>query len=176
LTDAELNELLQLAAGSVDRPTSYNLPSSADLDAARNGPPAMTIASVVADLKAGGDKAKITWLAACGLDFGAPGIPGKVIEVVPGSDSVQLKVAFVTSDAEFDAATTPNMDVKVVGQADAARVEKDSAIHFTGTLASYDPDPAFMLHWEKGKVNDEDIPKEKTAPKKTPARKKPPAH
>jgi hypothetical protein len=133
----------------------------------------MTIASVVADLKAGGDKAKITWLTACGLDFGAPGIPGKVIEVVPGSDSVQVKVAFVTSDAEFDAATVPNMDVKTVGQPEVARVEKDGAIHFTGTLASYDPEPAFMLHWEKGKVNEEDIPKEKGAPKKTPAKKRP---
>jgi tetratricopeptide (TPR) repeat protein len=171
LTDAELAELLQLASSSADRPASYNLPSSADLDAARKD---MTIASVVADLKAGGDKAKITWLTACGLDFGAPGIPGKVIEVVPGSDSVQVKVAFVTSDAEFDAATVPNMDVKTVGQPEVARVEKDGAIHFTGTLASYDPQPAFMLHWEKGKVNEEDIPKEKGAPKKTPAKKRPP--
>jgi len=51
-------------------------------------------------------------------------------------------------------------------------VEKESAIHFTGTLVSYDPAPAFMLHWEKGKVNDDDIPKEKSAPKKT-VKKKP---
>jgi hypothetical protein len=166
LTDAELNELLQLAGGSAERPASYNLPSSADLDAARKD---MTIASVVADLKAGGDKAKVTWLASCGLEF--PGVPGKVIENVSG-DPVVLKVAFVTSDAEFDAATVPNMEVKIVGQAEVARVEKDSAIHFTGSLVSYDPEPAFMLHWEKGKVNEEDIPKEKSAPKKT-VRKKP---
>jgi hypothetical protein len=33
-----------------------------------------------------------------------------------------------------------------------------------------------MLHWEKGKVNADDIPKEKGAPKKAPARKRPPAH
>jgi hypothetical protein len=167
LTDAELNELLQLAGGSAERPASYNLPSSADLDAARKD---MTIASVVADLKAGGDKAKVTWLASCGLEF--PGVPGKVIENAPG-DPIVLKVAFVTSDAEFDAATVPNMEVKIVGQAEVARVEKDSAIHFTGTLVSYDPDPAFMLHWEKGKVNEEDIPKEKGAPKKAPAKKRP---
>jgi hypothetical protein len=166
LTDAELNELLQLASGSVERPASYNLPSSADLDAARKD---MTIASVVTDLKAGGDKSKVTWLAACGLEF--PGVPGKVIENVAG-DPIVLKVAFVTSDAEFDAATVPNMDVKIAGQPEVSRVEKDSAIHFTGTLTSYDPDPAFMLHWEKGKVNDEDIPKEK-APKKTPKKKTP---
>ena len=166
LTDAELAELLQLAGSSAERPASYNLPSSADLDAARKD---MTIASVMTDLKAGGDKAKVTWLASCGLEF--PGVPGKVIENVPGDVAV-LKVAFVTSDAEFDAATVANMEVKVAGQPDVARIEKDSAIHFTGTLVSYDPDPAFMLHWEKGKVNEEDIPKEKSAPKKT-VKKKP---
>ena len=60
LIDAELNELLQLAGSSADRPSTYTLPSSADLDAARKD---MTIASVITDLKAGGDKAKVTWLA-----------------------------------------------------------------------------------------------------------------
>jgi tetratricopeptide (TPR) repeat protein len=167
ITASEQKELLQLAGTSADRPSSYTLPSSADLDAARKD---MTIASVVADLKAGGDKSKITWMASCGLEF--PGVPGKVIEVTPaaGSDPLILKIAFVTSDAEFDAATTPNMEVKIADQPDASRVEKDGAVHITATLVSYDPDPNFMLHWEKGKVADEDIPKEKT-PKK-PAKKK----
>jgi tetratricopeptide (TPR) repeat protein len=171
LTDAELSELLQLAGSSEDRPASYKLPSSADLDAARKD---MTIASVITDLKAGGDKAKVTWLASCGLEF--PDVPGKLIEVIPGADFVELKVAFVTSDAEFDAKTTPDMDVKVVGQPEASRLEKDNPVRFTATLASYDPDPAFMLHWEKAKVNAEDIPKEKEKGKKTtkrPATKKP---
>lgn len=168
LTDAEFNELLQLAKSSPDRPASYSLPSAADLDAARKD---MTIASVIADLKTGGDKAKVTWLASCGLEF--PEVPAKVIEITPG-DPIVFKLAFVTSEAEFDAATTANMDIKVTGQPDAARVEKDSAIHFTGTLASYDPDPAFMVHWDKAKVKDDDIPKEKAAPvKKRPAAKKP---
>src|SRR5713101_6220921 len=158
LVDAELNELLQLA-------------STADLDAARKD---MTIASVIADLKAGGDKAKITWLAACGLEF--PDVPGKLIGVTPGSDAVQLKVAFVTSDAEFDAKTTPDMDVKVVGQSEASKLEKDNPVRFTGTLAAYDPEPNFMLHWDKAKVNAEDIPKEKEkkgTTKKRPSTKKP---
>jgi hypothetical protein len=170
LIDGELNELLQLAGSSADRPGSYSLPSAADIAAVQKD---MTIASVFADLKAGGDKSKLTWLAACGLEF--PEVPGKVIENVKG-DPIILKIAFVTSDAEFDAATTPNMDVKVVGQPEAARVEKDSAVHFTGTLTSYDPDPAFFLHWDKAKVKEEDIPKEKAAPKKPvrrPAAKKP---
>jgi len=169
LTDAELNELLQLAGSSAERSASYSIPSAADLGAVQKD---MTIASVVTELKAGGDKGKMTWLASCGLEF--PEVPGKVIEIVPAaaaSDPIVLKIAFVTSDAEFDAATTPNLDVKVVGQPEAARVEKDSAVHFTATLTSYDPDPAFFLHWEKGKVKDEDIPKEKSAPKKPPVRK-----
>ena len=167
LTDAELNELLQLASSSPDRPDSYKLPGADDLTAARKD---MTMKSVIDDLKAGGDKAKVTWLAACGLEF--PEVPGKVIEVTPGSDSVELKIAFVTSEAEFDAATTPNLDVKVVGQPEVAKVEKDSAIHFTGTLVTFDPDPAFMLHWDKAKVKDEDLPKDK-APAKKPAPRRP---
>lgn len=171
LTQAETNELLQLASTSVDRPTSYKLISAADLDAARKD---MTIASVVTDLKAGGDKAKLTWTAACGLEF--PDVPSKIIEVSPGPDTITLKLAFVTSDAEFEAATTANMEVKIkaTDQPDAAKLEKDNAARFTGTLESYDPDPAFMLHWDKAKVNDEDLPKagKKPAAKK-PAAKKP---
>lgn len=168
LTDAELTELLQLAKSSADRPASYTLASNADFDAARKD---MTIASVLTDLKAGGDKAKITWLASCGLEF--PEVPAKVIEITPG-DIIDFKLAFVTSEAEFDAATTANMEIKVAGQPDAARVEKNSAIHFTGTLASYDPDPAFLVHWDKAKIKDDDIPKEKgekPKPKKPAARR-----
>jgi hypothetical protein len=171
LTDAELSELLQLAGSSPDRPDSYKLPSADDLTVARKD---MTMRSVITDLKAGGDKAKVVWLAACGLEF--PEVPGKIIEVVPGTDTVQLKVAFVTSEAEFDAATVPDLDVKVVGQPEAAKLEKDNAVHFTGTLLSYDPDPAFMLHWDKAKVKEEDLPKadapKKPAPRR-PAAKKP---
>ena len=44
LTDSEFNELLQLAGSAADRPESYKLLSSSDLDAARKD---MTIASVI---------------------------------------------------------------------------------------------------------------------------------
>ena len=169
LVDAQMNELLQLAGSSTDRPSTYTVPSSTDLDNARKD---MTIASVIADLKTGGDKAKITWLASCGLEF--PDVPGKLIEITAGAteaDPVDLKVAFVTSDAEFQAATTPNMEVKIVGQPEAGKLEKDNPVRFTGTLATYDPDPAFMVHFEKGKVNAEDLPKEKAPVKKPPVKR-----
>jgi len=174
ITDAELNELLQLAASTPTRPDTYKLASVEDLNAARKD---MTIASVIADLKAGGDKAKITWLAACGLEF--PEVPGKVFEVTPGTDNVVFKAAFVTSEEEFNAATAPDTEVKVVGQPDSARIEKDAAFHFTGTIVSYDPAPAFMMHWDKAKVKEEDIPADKTPKKpapKRPAARKPTPH
>ena len=171
LIDAEFNELLQLAGSAPQRPETYKIPSAADLDAARKD---MTIASVIADLKAGGDKGKVTWLASCGLEF--PDVPGKLMEVTPGAtpaDPVLLKMAFVTNQAEFEAATTPNMDVKVVGQPEAGKLNKDDtpAPRFTGTLVAYDPDPAFMLHWDKAKVNAEDLPQEKAPTKKPPVRR-----
>lgn len=168
LTDAEMNELLQLAPNSVDRPASYKLVSSAELDAARKD---MTIVTLVTDLKAGADKGKLTWTAACGLEF--PEVPGKLIEITSGTDTIELKIAFVTTDAEFEAATTPNMDViiKKADQPEAAKLEKGNPVHFTGTLETYDPDPAFMLHWDKAKVNAEDLPK--AGPAKKPAPRRP---
>jgi len=170
LSDSEYSELLQLAGSSADRPESYKLLSAADLDAARKD---MTIASVITDLKAGGDKAKVTWFASCGLEF--PDVPGKLLAVTPAAstaDPVILRMAFVTSQAEFDAATTPNMEVKVLGQPEAGKLEKDSAPRFTGTLESFDPEPAFMLHWDKAKVNPEDLPKgDKPSTKKPPVRR-----
>jgi hypothetical protein len=168
LTQAETNELLQLASTSPERPATYKLYSTADLEQARQG---MTIASVVTDLKAGGEKAKLSWTAACGLEF--PDVPSKIISVDVGPDTVTLKLAFVTSDAEFQAATTPDMQVpiKLSDQPEAAKLEKDNALRFTGTLESYDPDPNFMLHWDKAKVNEEDLPK----PGKKPTTRKKPA-
>jgi hypothetical protein len=68
------------------------------------------------------------------------------------------------------------MTAKVVGQPEAATLEKDNPVRFTGTLVAYDPDPNFMLRWDKAKVNAEDIPKEKgkkSTTKKRPATKKP---
>jgi tetratricopeptide (TPR) repeat protein len=170
LIDAQMNELIQLASSSTERPASYSFPSATELQNTATG---MTIASVISDLKAGGEKAKLTWLAACGLEF--PNVPGKAIEVKAETDYVDLGVAFATSDAEFEAAKTADMDVKVLSQPEAARIEKDSLVQFTATLTSFDPDP-FMLHWDKGRVNPENIPAEKNPPKRPPAHHAPPHH
>ena len=158
LIDAQMNELIQLATSSADRPATYNIPSSADLDKVRQS---SNILSVISDLKAGGDKAKVTWLAVCGSEF--PEVVGKVLEVTPSGDNVDLKVYTGATSEEMEAATTPNMEVKVIGQPEASRLQKDDGVRFSGTLASYDPEP-FLLHWDKCKVNPEDIPAQKAEP------------
>ena len=155
LIDSQMSELLQLAAGAPDRPATYSIPSAADLDKVRQG---LNILSVLTDLGGGGDKAKMTWLAVCGSDF--PEVVGKVIDVTPGTDTVELHVFTGATSDEMEKATTANMDVKIAGQPEASRLQKDDGVRFSGTLTGYDPSP-FMLHWEKGKVNAEDIPPEK---------------
>lgn len=155
LIDAQLNELLQLAANSTERPATYTLPSAADLQKVAGS---STILTVLADLKGGGDKAKLTWLAICGAEF--PEVVGKVMEVTPAADSVDVKMYTGATPEEIQAATTANMDVKVVGQPDASRLQKDDGARFKGTLSGYDPEP-FMLHWDKATINPEDIPAEK---------------
>ena len=165
LVDAQLNELLQLSANAPERPTTYTIPSADDLNKIRTS---SNILTVLADLKGGGDKAKMTWLALCGAEF--PEVVGKVIEVTPGTDFVQLKLYTGATPEEIQAATTANLDVKVVGQPEAARLDKDQGVRFSGTIVGFDPDPNFMLHWDKAKVNPEDIPTEKGG-KKAPAKK-----
>ena len=161
LADAQLNELLQLSANSPDRPATYTIPSADDLNKIRTS---SNILTVLADLKAGGDKAKMTWLALCGAEF--PEVVGKLIDITQGTDSVQLKLYTGATPEEIQAATTANLDVKVVGQPEASRLEKEQGVRFSGTLVGYDPDPNFMLHWDKAKVNSEDIPTERGGAKK----------
>jgi tetratricopeptide (TPR) repeat protein len=164
---AQLNELLQLAGTTGDRPATYTIPTADDLNKVRQS---SNILTVLTDLKTGGDKAKLTWLAICGAEF--PEVVGKIIDVTPGTDTVELHAYTGATPEEMQAATTANMDVKLQGQPEASRLQKDDGVRFSGTLVSYDPDPAFMLHWEKAKVNPDDIPEEKGkhAPHKTPAK------
>jgi len=164
LLDAQMNELLTLAAGSAERPASYKIPSATELENARKQAETENFVTV---LKAGGDKAKLLWLGVCGLEF--PEVVGKVLDV-NADNSVVLKMFTGATPEETEASTTPNMEVKLDGQPEAKRLQKDDYVRFSGTLAAYDPDP-FMLHWEKAKVNPEDIPEEKAAPGKRPARR-----
>jgi hypothetical protein len=187
----QLNELLQLAQNSPDRPTTWTLPSQADLNTVRQS---SNILSVITDLSAGSDKSKMTWLAICGAEF--PEVVGKVIDVKPGDGFIDFMVFTGASADEMQNATTANMDVKVYTSAppasatpaaasagggastpvppqpDVVRLQKDDGIRFSGTLVSYDPSP-FLLHWDQVKVDPSIIPekgstgKHKVPPKKS---------
>ncbi len=166
LLDDQMNELLRLAATSAERPATYKIPSAADLQKARE-----ETTNFIMDLKAGGDKAKLLWLAVCGLEF--PEVGGKVIEVSSASDAVVLKLFFAPTPEEMEAGKTPNLEVKVEGQPEAKRLQPGEGARFSGTLVAYDPAP-FLLRWAKAKVNPEDIPPAKGQPvKKRPPTKRP---
>jgi len=183
--DAQVNELLQLAANSPDRPSTYTIPSQDDLTKIRQS---SNIITVIGDLSAGGDKAKMTWLAICGAEF--PEVVGKIIDAQKSDAYVDFMVFTGATPDEMQSATMPNMDVKVwtsappasattpaagangaaatpiPPQPDVVRLQKDDGIRFSGTLASYDPSP-FLLHWDQVKVDPSIIPEKSEAGKHT---------
>lgn len=176
--DAQMNELLQLAQNSPDRPASYTIPSHDDLQKISS---ASTIITVINDLSGGGDKAKMTWLAICGAEF--PEVVGKIVDIQKSDSYIDFMVFTSDNGDQMQNATTANMDVKVwtapkpaggapppAGttepgpQPDVARFEKDDPIKFSGAIVGYDPSP-FLLHWDEVKVDPTTIP-EKTGAKK----------
>ncbi|HEV8384118.1 MAG TPA: hypothetical protein VGQ11_04540, partial [Candidatus Acidoferrales bacterium] len=175
LLDAQLNELITLAATAAERPSNFSIPNRADLDKvlSENG----TVEAISENLKAGGDKAKNTWLAACGAEF--PELLGKVMEVSAGDgDAVVLKIFSASTQEATEAGTTANMELHVEGQPRAKGFKKDDLFVFAGTLKTFTPEP-FTLTIEKGKVREDTLPAEaapakKAPPKKAPA-KRPPA-
>ena len=167
LVDDQMNELLTLAGSATERPATLNVPSAADLQKARDD-----TANFIPNLKEGGDAGKVMWLASCGLEY--PDVGVRIMEppMVDG-DTVTLKVFRGATPEEIEAATEANMTVKIEGQPEAKKLEKDAVVRFTGTLTGYSQNP-FMLTWEKAKINTEDLPEEKAAPaKKGPAKKGP---
>ena len=166
LVDDQVTELLTLAASATDKPATLNVPSAADLQKARDD-----TANFIPALIAGGDAGKAMWLASCGLEY--PDVGVRIMEppVVEG-DTVTLKVFRGATPEEIEAATMANMTVKIDGQPEAKRLEKDAVVRFTGTLTGYTQSP-FMLMWDKAKINTEDLPEEKGPAKKGPAKKAP---
>ncbi|HEV2490061.1 MAG TPA: hypothetical protein VGT03_09655 [Candidatus Acidoferrales bacterium] len=165
LLDQQMDELIQLATNAPTRPATYSIPSAADLGKVLQ---ASNLLSILGDLQAGGDKAKTTWLAACGQEI--PDVVGKIIDVAPGTDSVDIKVFTAATGEAIMAGTTANLDVNVAGQPEAATLEKGNQIKFTGTLAKYDAQP-LLVYFDKGKVDPSSFPTEKK--EKVPGKKKP---
>jgi tetratricopeptide (TPR) repeat protein len=166
LIDSQVNEIITLAASSSERPATLLVPSAADLQKARDD-----TANFLPALKAGGDTGKVMWIASCGLEYPDVGVRLMDAPAVDG-DNVVLKVFRGATPEEIEAATEANMSVKVVGQPEAKRLEKDAVVRFTGTLVAYSQSP-FLLTWDKAKINAEDLPEEKGPAKKAPVKRAP---
>jgi len=161
LVDEEMTQMVTMAATTAERPTTYTLATTDDLTKARND-----TANFIPALRAGGDQGKTMWLATCGLEF--PEVVAKVISVDAASDTaIVLHLCTGSTPEETEACKAPNMEVKIADQPDAKRVQPEDDLRFDATLVGYDPNP-FMLHWEKGKVNPEDIPAPNEKGKKKP--------
>jgi tetratricopeptide (TPR) repeat protein len=164
LADEEMGELITLAVSSGDRPATLSIPSADDLQKARDD-----TANFLPWLQEGGDHGKTMWLATCGLEY--PDVAVRVMEIAPGDgDNVALKVFRAPTQEAMQAATAPNMEVHIMGQAEAKRIQKDDFVRFTGTVTGYQQTP-FLLTWDNAKINTQDIPAETPAPgAKRPAR------
>jgi len=168
VVDAQMNEMIQLAGSAADRPATYSIPSADDLNKIRQS---STILTVIADLKTGGDKAKMTWLAVCGSEF--QDVPGRIVDMTPAADgSVTFEMYTGASQEEMDAATGPNVELKITGEPGATRFNKKDYFRYSGALIGYDPQP-LLIHWDKAKINPEDVPAEKAEPGKKRTLKKP---
>jgi hypothetical protein len=164
LVNDEVTQMITLAGGSPDRPATFTLYSADDLNKARTD-----TANFIPYLREGGEHGKLMWLAVCGLDY--PEIVTKLIAIDTPDVGPAVLHTFtgVTGDETKDG-TVPDMEVKLDGsQPEVKRIVLNDELRFGATLVGYDPSP-FMLHWEKGKVNPEDIPAEG---KKPPVKKKP---
>ncbi len=161
--DPQLKELLTLAQGSPNPPAGFSIPGAADLAKAGQ----RDAKDIIADLRAGGDKAKITWLGVCNGDF-PEAFLAKVYEINAADPAnIVAQIAIGSSPEEIEASSAPDTTLKISTQPDAARLSKDDTFRFAGKLTGYTGSP-FQLTFENVKINPEDIPAEKgkAAPKK----------
>lgn len=167
IVDAEVNELLALAQNSPEPPAGFSIPSAADLAKKRE----QEIPALIAALRAGGEGAKLTWLAVCNGAF-PEAFLAKTFEVDAADPAaVKVKATIGTTEEEVNANTTPDIALTITGQPEAARIGKDDIFRFAGKLTGYTASP-FLLTFQEVKVNPEDIPEEK-GKKATKGTKKP---
>lgn len=143
--DEEIDQVLILAKASTNRPADFNVPSAQYVQALRNDRD-----DFLPWLQEGGEHGKTMWLATCGWEY--PDLDVRVMDVTSADDgSVTLKVFYATTEEELRAATAPNMEVHVVGQSEATRIQKDDYVRFSGKLTTYKQSP-FLLTWDMAKV------------------------
>jgi len=163
LVDAQVQDLLTQAQSTSEPPTGFTIPSATDLAKVRE----TEIPGLIAQLRAGGDKGKLAWLAVCNGDF-PEAFLAKTYEInAANTAAIEVKVAIGTTEEDLNASTGPDTTLKITAQPEAARLSKDDTFRFAGKMTGYSASP-FQLTFDNVKINPEDIPAEKgkAAPKK----------
>ena len=130
--------------------------------------------------KEGGDHGQTMWLATCGLEY-----PDVVVSVSRGDPrgwrqrdprrfTARPPPIPTPPPRRWRRQRTPNMELHVVGQPDAKKLNKDDEVRFTGTLTAYTQSP-FMLTWDNAKINADDLKDLPSAPAGAPGTPKKPA-
>lgn len=156
---AEVDGLVAHARDSTTPPADWRLVSGDRVNDVRNN---MSLQRILDDLQAGGETAKLMYLASCGSEIGMgedgqPDLYVKVLAVTAEEDNlVTLRVAAGQEAADAGIA---NMEVKVIGPDEATKLKEEDVVRVSGTISNYRSDPQFLLQLAQGRVNPEDIPK-----------------
>jgi hypothetical protein len=156
---AEVDGLVAHAKDSAAPPPDWMLLSGDRVNGVRNN---MSLQRILDDLQAGGETAKLMYLASCGSEIGVgedgqPDLYVKVLAVTEETDNlVTLRVA---AGQEAAVSGIANMEVIVAAPAEATKLKEEDVVRVSGTISSYLSDPQFLLQLAQGRVNAEDIPK-----------------
>lgn len=156
---AEVDGLVAHAKDSSTPPADWLLVSGDRVNGVRND---MSLQRILDDLQAGGETAKLMYLASCGSEIGVgedgqPDLYVKVLAVAAEDDNlVTLRVAAGQEAADAGIA---NMEVKIAAPEEATKLKEEDVVRVSGTISNYLSDPQFLLQLAQGRVNPEDIPK-----------------
>lgn len=156
---AEVDGLVAHAEDATAPPADWRLLSGDRVNAVRDD---MSLQRILDDLQAGGETAKLMYLASCGSEIGVgedgqPDLYVKVLAVTEETDNlVTLRVAAGQEAADAGIA---NMEVRIAAPEAATKLKEEDVVRVSGTISNYLSDPQFLLQLAQGRVNPEDIPK-----------------
>lgn len=157
--EKNVDTLVTGSGESVSLPAGWSLVSADQVNAVREQ---MDVKRILDDLKAGGERAEVMWLASCGSEIGSSeeGVPQLAVLVLDVTESEDNLVTLrVAAGQEAADAKLANMEVKVSGPPEAKRIKVDDVVRVSGTIGGFQNEPEFRLKLKEGKVNAEDIPK-----------------
>ncbi|MFQ5724042.1 MAG: hypothetical protein ACE5G6_06075 [Terriglobia bacterium] len=155
--EGEVNELVARASETVNPPADWELISAEQVSAVRQR---MSVKTIFDELEAGGESARLMFLAACGTEIGVgedgqPGLAVMVLDVTQSEDNlVTLRAA---AGQEAVDAKQVNVEVKVVGPEEAKNLKAEDVVRISGKISGYQNEPQFLVKLSEGRVHPEDL-------------------